>query len=261
MVHGLQVRDPFIVYDLKQNISLHMLQLLFSKKSLLFFVDSLHLFLDQLHQTLDLQLGKSIFPHIFGAHLHPETKMPEEIIPQFIHVPVFGVVFRIDQKSCNTVNFIIDHLPDNLPYASSEQDVLSQGVDNLPVFVHDVIIFQEILPDVEVVPFHLLLGVFNPPGDEFVFDRFSFLHPETLHNGGYPVGTEDPEEIILKGEIKAGRPRVSLSPRTPSELIVHTTTFMPFRTKNVQTTRFPDPFPQNDVGTPSRHVCGNGHSL
>ncbi len=129
------------------------------------------------------------------------------------------------------------------------------------MFVHDVIIVQEVLPHIEVAGFHLFLSIFNAPGNQVVFNGFSFFHAHPFHDGGDLVGTEDPQEIIFQGEVEAGGAGISLTARATSQLVVHPPAFVSFGPQDVEPVQFTNPFAQHNIRAPSGHVGGNGHGF
>ena len=73
------------------------------------------------------------------------------------------------------------------------------------MFVHDIIVFEKVLPDIEVMGLHLFLRVFDGPRDQAVLNGFPFFHSQTVHDGGDPLGTENAEEIVFEGLVPEGR--------------------------------------------------------
>ncbi len=88
------------------------------------------------------------------------------------------------------------------------------AVDDLPLLVHHIVVFQQ-LPDFEIVCLDLALGIFNGSADEFVLDGLAFLHAQFFHDSGDAFPAEDSQQIILQGQIKARRSRVPCRPDRP----------------------------------------------
>ena len=132
-------------------------------------------------------------------------------------------------------------------------------VNNLPLLVHDIVILDELLADIEVVPLHLGLGVFNGPADHIVLDGLAFLHTQFFHDTGNPLAAEYAQEIIFEGKIKSRGTGISLPSGPAAQLIVDATAFMSFGAENVKSTQIRHAFAQDDIRPPSRHIGGNCH--
>ena len=65
-----------------------------------------------------------------------------------------------------------------------------QRVDALALLVHDVVVFEQVLADREVLGLDLLLRALDGPRHHAVFDGHALLHPEPLHQ---PEMRSDPK--------------------------------------------------------------------
>jgi hypothetical protein len=92
-----------------------------------------------------------------------------------------------------------------------------------------------------------------------VLDRLPLLHPELLHEGGDPVRSEDPEEVVLEGQVEPGRPGVSLASRAAAELVVHPPGLVPLGADDVEPALPHHPLAELDVHAPPGHVRGDRH--
>ena len=54
-------------------------------------------------------------------------------------------------------------------------------VNDFALFVHDVVIFQKLFANIEVMRFDLLLGILDCPGDHPVLDGHTFFHAKFQH--------------------------------------------------------------------------------
>src|SRR6202142_1028665 len=54
-------------------------------------------------------------------------------------------------------------------------------VNRLALLIHDIVVLEQVLADVEVVPLDLLLRVLDGAVDEAVLDRHVLFHPQALH--------------------------------------------------------------------------------
>ena len=120
----------------------------------------------------------------------------------------------------------------------SLQHLAAESVDLHPLFVHDIVVLQEMLPDFEVPALYLLLGSFNLAGNQLGFDGNAFLHSEFLHKPGNIFGAKDSHEIVLERQIKAAGAGISLATGSTSELIVNAPSLMSLGANDVNPTQF-----------------------
>ena len=71
------------------------------------------------------------------------------------------------------------------------------GVDAFPLFVHHVVVFEEVLTDREILRFHLLLSSFDGSSDQFMLDGYSLFHPDPGHQPRDPVAADNPLVVEL----------------------------------------------------------------
>ena len=147
----------------------------------------------------------------------------------------------------------------HLPEVLASQDLPTHVVDHRALLVHHVVVFEEVLPDVEVVPLDLLLGVLDRAVDERVLDRLPLFHPQLLHDRRDPVGAEDPEQVVLEREVEARGARVPLPSRAAAQLVVDPAGLVPLRPDDVEPPLPDDPLAQLDVHAAAGHVRGDGH--
>ena len=76
-------------------------------------------------------------------------------------------------------------------------------INHLALLVHDVVIFQQLFPDFEMMGFDLLLGVGDGPGDHAMLDRDTFFHAEFEHQLGDTLGGEDTHQVVFQRQIEA----------------------------------------------------------
>ena len=91
-----------------------------------------------------------------------------------------------------------------------------------------------------------------------MLDLLAFLHAKGIEYAHQPVGSEQSEKIIFKGNVETRFTRIALTSASSAELIVDTSGFMALRTDDLQTARCPRIIIQLDIRTTSGHVGGNG---
>src|SRR5581483_5609152 len=117
---------------------------------------------------------------------------------------------------------------------AAREDFAPSIVNDGPLLVHDIIIFQKLFADIEVVRLDPLLRVLNGAADHPVLDRNPFFHAEPAHQVRDPVRAEDSKKVILEREIKPGGAGISLPSGTAAQLIIDPPRFVPLRPDNVK---------------------------
>src|SRR3990170_2974937 len=98
--------------------------------------------------------------------------------------------------------------------------------DHLALVIHHVVKFQEILADVKVPRFDLLLGLFKGLVDPGMDNGLAFLEAQLLQHGINALRPENAHEIIFEGKIEPGTPGIALTTGTAAQLVVDAAAFM-----------------------------------
>ena len=133
-----------------------------------------------------------------------KTEEAEGFAGNTVPIPFRGRNLLHGKGLGNILHGVLHHLQKITAGIGPGQDLLALGVDHLPLLVHDIVILDEVFPDLEVVGLHLLLGVLDGPGDHPVSDGLPLLDFEHIHDPGHPVGAEDPEQVVLEREEELG---------------------------------------------------------
>src|SRR5882724_6739634 len=91
------------------------------------------------------------------------------------------------------------------------QRVLAQLVDRLPLLVHHVVVFEQVLAGLEVPPLDLLLGPLDRLRDHVVLDRLALLHAQPAHDPLDAVGAEDAHEVVFERQVEARGAGIALT--------------------------------------------------
>jgi len=132
-------------------------------------------------------------------------------------------------------------------------------VDDLALLVHDVVVFEQLLSDFEVVGFDPLLGVFNGLGHHAVLDGLAVFHAELVHEAFQAVRAKKTHEIVVEGKVEARGTGIALTTRTAAQLVVDAAGFVAFGAENMQAAEVGDARAEHDIRPTSGHVGGNGH--
>ena len=138
----------------------------------------------------------------------------------------------------DVVAHVVDGFGDFL--ALHQADALFE--DDLALVIHHVVVLEDVLADVEVAGFNLLLGLFQRLVDPRMDDRFALLQAELLQHAIQAVGAEDAHQIIFQREIEARAAGVALTAGTATQLVVDAAAFMAFGANDEETACF-----QNDA--------------
>jgi len=168
--------------------------------------DHLHQVIHQRLSILDLFLAQQRLCPVndpFANGLRPEfptrplqlrlqREMPGNRLIQSFEIPLFRMSFLVDILREHLFDHLFDHLVHIVPQRFTLEDLFSLFVNHLPLAVHDIVIFQEMLSDIEILPLDSLLSIFDRLRNQPMLDGLSLLHTDPVHDGGNPLRTEDP---------------------------------------------------------------------
>ena len=173
---------------------------------------------------------------------HVDVDRTSHDIAQFLghpgHIPVFiglldGHMFigqRIDNFFKSVEKRVFEIFP--LEYA------VAQRIDRFALRIHDIVIFEKIFTDIEVPPFHALLGGFYRSRYQTGLNGNIGLIPAHSKYGHFVLeflATKNAQQIVVKRKEKSAHAGIPLTTGTTAQLIVNTARFMAFRPENIQT--------------------------
>ncbi len=132
------------------------------------------------------------------------------------------------------VNLSIDHLHDQLAAIGAVEDGLAEAVDTLPLFIHHLVVFEEVLTDFKVAFFHLSLSGLDASGHHLALDRLAVLHAQASEHVLHPFTGKDPHQVVFQRQEEAAAPRVALASATAAKLEVDAARFVSLRTDDLQ---------------------------
>ena len=163
------------------------------------------------------------------------------------------------QRTVGVVQHVAQELVEHRVQIALDHEFAAQGVDDLALLVHDVVVIQQGFADLEVVGFHPLLGPFHGAGDHGVFNGFAVAQAQLFHEALDPVRAEQAHQVVFQREVEAGGAGVALAARTAAQLVVDAAAFMALGAQDVQAAQVHHAVAQHDVRAASGHVGGNGH--
>ena len=132
------------------------------------------------------------------------------------------------------VDLLVDHLEDQVAAVDAVENPLAVAVDALPLLVHHLVVFEQVLADFEVALFDLLLGAFDAAGDHPAFDRLAFLHAEPGEHVLHPLAGEDPHQVVFERQVEAAAAGIALAAAAAAKLQVDAAGFVPLGADDVQ---------------------------
>ncbi len=102
-------------------------------------------------------------------------------MPQGFAVPILGRRVLVGVRVEHPVDEAVDEAEEVLALVLAVKDLAPLAVDRLPLLVHDVVVFEEVLADGEVLALDLLLGPLDGPGDHVVLDGHAVAHADPGH--------------------------------------------------------------------------------
>ena len=125
-------------------------------------------------------------------------------------------------------------MEDRVAHILSIQDAASFFIYNLPLLIHDLVIFQQILTDSKVVAFYLLLRLLNSRRQHLMLDLLAFFNTQFRKYVHQPLGAEQAHQIVFQGNIESGFSRISLTSGTSAQLVINTPGLMSLRTDDLK---------------------------
>ena len=107
------------------------------------------------------------------------------------------------------------------------EDLVALLVDDLALVVADVVVFEQLLADVEVARLDLALRTFDAAADDAGLDGLTFGHLQLVHDRAHAVTGEDAHQRIVQRQVEAARPRVTLSAGAAAQLVVDAPALVP----------------------------------
>ena len=178
-----------------------------------------------------------------------------------IHIPFFRQLIFTHVGIYCSVHDGMDHGNDAVTQVFPIQHAFSFAVNDFSLFIHDLVIFQQLFTDGKVVAFHFFLGTFDGLCQHTCFDGFIFCHTHGIHDLHCFFGAEQTHQIIFQRDVETGFTGVTLTTGTTAQLVIDTSGFVTFCTDDLQTTQFGNTFAQLDIRTTTCHVCRNGNSI
>ena len=119
-------------------------------------------------------------------------------------------------------------------------DAHTLRVHNGTLFVHDVVVLQDVLTDPEVPSLDLFLRVLDQIREQLGFKALIILHFAHLIDALHAFAAEPYHEIVLQGDEENGDADIALTAGTSAKLVIDTAGFMPLRADDAQSAGLDD---------------------
>ena len=181
----------------------------------------------------DFLVGDAFFlGPLVDRQIEPEHAL--ELLAQAGDVPLLRIgVFRHvlgDQIVDHGMPHIGDHFADGLvlhPF-----DALIE--DHLALIVHHVVVFQDVLADIEVARLDLLLCFLQRLVDPGMDDRLVLAQAELVQHAVELVGAEDAHQVVFERQKELGVTGIALAAGAAAQLIVDAAALMPFGAEHIK---------------------------
>ena len=82
------------------------------------------------------------------------------------------------------------------------QDVIALLVNHFALVIGHIVVFQQLLADVEIARLDFALGGLDAARDHACLDGFTFRHLQTVHDGFDPLARKNAHQRIVQAQVK-----------------------------------------------------------
>ncbi len=286
VIHRGQMLFPQVVEYLQHNLLLEHTQGFAARCGFFLFVGFLNLFQNTLTQSFFVQFVFVIQPLLNRQF---DIKFGFQVFLKTFNIPLLGKALWWNKVINGFVNNVSTDSSNGFRDILFRHQLITLPVNRTTLIVGNVIVFQQLLTDIEVTAFHFTLCFFNSVSHHAVLDGFAIFHTHCLHHAAHTLRHKDAHQVVFQRQEETGRTRVTLTAGTTTQLVIDTAGFMTLGTDDMKTTVFQYlimallpvclnrgnlffrrifqsshfGFPvtaQHNVGTTTGHVGGDGHS-
>ena len=158
----------------------------------------------------------------------------EHLGGELVQLPVAGILVGRAVGVDDEVERVAGDIEDVVAARLAVEDLAAQMVDRLALLVHHVVVLEQVLADVEVVPLDLLLRALDGARDHAVLDRLVLLHAQAVHDVLHPIAAEDAHQVVFERQVEAGGAGVALAAGAAAQLVVDAPRLVPLGAEDVQ---------------------------
>ncbi len=169
------------------------------------------------------------------AAVEAQAELADEFFIQTLYIPlirmkIFGCEL-IEGAAEDSAHVVFE---DELALFDTLEKLTAQSINSFALFVHHVVIFEQVFAGLEVLRFNGFLRCLDAVRDHARFDGHAFFHAEALKQRADPLLGEDAHEVVFEREIKARCAGIALTAGTAAELIVDAAGLVALSAENEQ---------------------------
>jgi len=153
----------------------------------------------------------------------------------------------------------VDHLEDHLLEVLPGEHLAAPRVEDLALIIHDLVVFEQALADLEVAFLDLLLGLLNALADPLVIDGLAFLPADPGKGLDRPLGGEDAHQVVVEAQEELAGAVVALASGAAAQLVVDAPGLVALGAQDVQAPDLGDALAKLDIRAATGHVRGDRH--
>ena len=198
LIHIVDVIHPLSVYYFQKDDTLDLSYLLGTGEfGFLGLINLDNFFLELMDKFFFLHI-----PDIRGFEFLNRNSC-EQMLVKLRKIPVFGICHISDTHLDCVLHKLRSHSEYNVTHALTVKHTAALGIYNLSLLIHNLIVFEQVLSDSEVVSFYSLLRLLDGTGEHRVFYLFIFGNTECVKYVHEPVRTEQSHQIVFEGNKKS----------------------------------------------------------
>jgi hypothetical protein len=110
-----------------------------------------------------------------------------------------------------TLYFETQHLTDIIAEVILREDAIPLAIEDFPLLIKHVVIFEQMLTGIEIGPLNPSLGLLDRPIDNIMRNRHGIVDVEPLHDISDLRATKEAHQFVFQGQEELGRARVTLT--------------------------------------------------
>ena len=131
-----------------------------------------------------------------------EPKLRLQLLFEPGHIPLFFNAHRSNKAINGIVDNIFTDGSNRLADLIIGEQFIPLTVDNLPLVIGNIVVFEQLFTNVEVAPLYLTLRLFDGVGHHTMLNGLTALHAQRQHETLHALRGKDPHQVIFQREIK-----------------------------------------------------------
>ena len=131
------------------------------------------------------------------------------------------------------LNFGAQHIADIFAQVFLDENAVTLRIDTLTLTVEHVVVFEQMLADVEVGTLHTALRLLHDIANDATLKRQRIVHAQALHQAANLLPSEQAHQVIFEREEETRGTGITLTGRATTQLVVDTARFVTFRANDV----------------------------